>query len=90
MRNNLNTAHIVDSAPKPGNGPTFHHHILPSNQPNFMIEPPIESQRSREQIYVIICGEMLSVAAGHWRKWLGSCSGTVTVTVAVQWRYAHL
>ena len=49
-----------------------------------MIEPPIESQRYREQIYVIICGEMLSVAAGHWSKWLGSCSGTVTVTVAIR------
>ena len=84
MRNNLNTAQIVEPAPKPGNGPTFHHHILPSSQPNYMIEPPIESQCSREQIYVIICGEIQCDEAGDWGEWLGSCSGTVTVTVAIR------
>ena len=49
-----------------------------------MIEPPIESQCSREHNYVKICGEMLSDAAGHRGKWLGLCSGTVTVTVAIR------
>ena len=84
MRNNLNMAHIVEPAPKPGSGPTFHPHILPSNQPNYTIEPPIESQRSREQIYVIICGEMRCDEAGDRGKQLGLCSGTVTVTVAIR------
>ena len=84
MRNNLNTAHIVEPAPKPENGPTFHHHILPSNQPNYMVKPPMESQRSREEIYVIICGEMQCDEAGNRGKQLGSCSATVTVTVAIR------
>ena len=54
-----------------------------------MIEPLLDSQRSRDWIYVKMCGELLCGAAGGWWKWLGSRSRTVTVTVALLWRYAY-
>ena len=49
-----------------------------------MIEPLLDSQHSRECIYVKICGGLLRGPVGGWLKWLGSRSRTVTVTVAIR------
>ncbi len=87
LTENRNTATIPMEAPKQLSGMTFHHHISSSIHTIHMIQTLIESQHPRHYILTIICGETPFIVAWAWWTCVSWGCGTVTVTVAWQWRY---